>query len=93
MDRERLAEANKIKGEMTNLISSPGWKRLLEITKTQVEGRTNSILLKPTESAYEQEYLKGEIQGMKTLLAIPVTLVEDAKAIIDSTKEKDEDSE
>ncbi len=89
MDQERLSEAVKIKTEMSNLISSPGWKRLQDISRTQVEGRTNSILLKPTESAYEQEYLKGEIQGMKTLLAIPVTLVEDAMAIIDSTKEEE----
>ncbi len=89
MDQARLGEAIKIKQEMMSLTSSPGWKRLLEITRVQVEGRTNSILLKPTESAYEQEYLKGEIQGMKTLLAIPVSLVEDASAIIDSTKEEE----
>ncbi len=89
MDQARLSEAVKVKQEMQSLISSPGWKRLQEISKTQVEGRTNSILLKPTESAYEQEYLKGEIQGMKTLLAIPVSLVEDASAIIDSTKEEE----
>lgn len=89
MDQARLSEAVKIKQEMQSLTSSPGWKRLQEISRVQVEGRTNSILLKPTESAYEQEYLKGEIQGMKTLLAIPVSLVEDASAIIDSTKEEE----
>jgi hypothetical protein len=88
MEQGRLSEAIKIKQEMIALTSSPGWKRLQEISRVQVEGRTNSILLNPTENAYAQEYLKGEIQGMKTLLAIPLTLTEDASAIIDSTKEE-----
>lgn len=90
MNQERLSEAVKIKREMESLISSPGWKRLVEISRNQVDGRTNSILLKPTESPYEQEYLKGEIQGMKTLVSIPGNLVEDAAAIIDSTKSEEE---
>lgn len=90
MDQARLSEAVKVKREMEALTSLPGWKRLTEIARVQIEGRTNSVLLQPTSSPYEQEYLKGEIQGMKTLVSIPETVMADSKAIIDSTKTEEE---
>ena len=93
MEQSRLAEAIKIKNEMSNLISSPGWKRLIAAAGSQVEGRTNSVILEPTKNPYEQEYLKGEIHGIKAFMQIPSIILEESQGIIDLTKEKEEESE
>lgn len=93
MTQEQLSEAIKAKREMELLTSLPGWKSIVQIAKHQLQLRENSVLLKPTSNAFEQEYQKGEIQGIKLFLQYPETLLENAKAVIDSTKEPDADLE
>ncbi len=90
MNQEQLAEAVKARREMEALISSPGWKSLVKIAEANWKGRENQILLKPTENPLAQEYLKGEVQGIKLFAQYPETIVEASKAIIDSTKSEEE---
>ncbi len=90
MTQEQLAEAVKVKREMEALISSPGWKDIVLVAKAQLQARENQILLKPTENPLAQEYQKGEVQGIKLFVQYPETLLENAKAVIDSTKDPDE---
>ena len=87
MDQEQLAQAIREKKEMEHLISSPGWKTLKAIGMTQASIRENQVLLKPTVNPLEQEYQKGEIQGIKLFLQYPETVFENAKAIIESQRQ------
>lgn len=82
MTPEQVTEARKQKRIMEELIEHPGWKMLQEIAAAQTGNRKNNILLKPTESPYEQEYMKGEVQGIELMLKIPSSMVESAQAII-----------
>ena len=82
MNEEQIREALKAKREMEGLISSPGWKTLMAIAKSQLSLRENEVLLKPTENPLSQEYQKGEIQGIKLFCQYPETVVENAKAVI-----------
>lgn len=93
MNQAQLSEAVKVKREMEQLISSPGWKTIVQIAKGQLNLRENEILLKPTENPLAQEYQKGEVQGIKLFVQYPETVLENAKAVIDSTKEPDADLE
>jgi hypothetical protein len=93
MTQEQLAEAVRVKREMEQLTSSPVWKEIVAVAKSQLQARENQILLKPTENPLAQEYQKGEVQGIKLFVQYPETLLENAKAVIDSTMEKDADLE
>ena len=93
MTPEQLTEARKQKRVMEELVEHPGWKMLQEIAAAQTLNRKNNILLKPTESPYEQEYMKGEVQGMELLMKVPSSMIESAKAIIASDVGKNADSE
>jgi hypothetical protein len=80
-EEERL-EAAKAKREMEEMMAMPGWKRLEQIASVQVESRSNQVLLSPTESPLTQEYLKGEVNGIRSFVKIPGVVVEEAKRII-----------
>jgi len=86
---EQVAEARRQKRMMEELVAHPGWKMLQEVANSQALNRKNNILLKPTESPYEQEYMKGEVQGIELIMKVPSTLIESAKAIVASEVGKD----
>jgi hypothetical protein len=88
---EQIAEARKLKRIMEELKAEPGWKKLVEYAEAQTQDRTNRVLLLPTSQPYEQEYMKGEVQGIKIFLNIPDTLIEQAKGIAGVADEDDED--
>ena len=92
MTEEERASALRLKRQMEEMMATDGWKTLVETASKQCVNRQNEILLKPTEKPYEQEYLKGEIAGIRTLVDIPKVLVESAKATIDLANAKLGDS-
>lgn len=67
---------------MEELIATAGWKLLKEAAEAQTKARSNAVLLTPTENPYDQEYKKGEIQGIQTFLSIPDALITSAKDIL-----------
>lgn len=79
---EERQEAARVKREMEELMSTPGWKTLVSIGLVHSNGRKNEVLLKPTENAYAQEYLKGEVNGIEFMLKIPEVALESADAVI-----------
>ena len=87
---EQVNEARRQKRIMEELIEHPGWKMLQEIAASQTGNRKNNILLKPTEQPYEQEYMKGEVQGIEMLMKIPASMIESAQAIISRDMKNDD---
>lgn len=77
-------EVEKIPDEEKNealllLTKSRGWQILVTIAEIQIGTRKNQVLYKPLEGEsgiYIQEFLKGEIQGMESLLRLPQTIVD-----------------
>lgn len=90
---EERQEAAKAKAEMEALLEHPGWKTLSRIAEVQSSGRKNEVLLKPTENAYQQEYLKGEVQGIEFMLRLPESVIQTSKAVIDAALAAQRDEE
>ncbi len=82
VSEERRREAAKLKKLMDELQESPGWRELQRIAKEQVSARSNQVLLVPTESPLTQEYLKGEIQGLRLIVELPEKLAADAAEVL-----------
>lgn len=89
MTEEQREEAEKEKRIFSALVASEGWKRLVEIAEVQAKARENEVLLKPTENTYLQEYVKGEIQGIKVFTKIPTNLLEVADSILKLAEQDD----
>jgi hypothetical protein len=61
------------------LTKSQGWEILLGLAREQMERRTTQVLYQPLSDSWTspmQEYMKGEIQGIKTLMEIPRVFIE-----------------
>jgi hypothetical protein len=89
MLEEQRVDAARTKKMMEELIETEGWKFISEAAKVQAMSRENEVMLKPTENPLAQEYLKGEVQGIKLFTTLPEKLLEGSKAIIDLAMEED----
>ena len=71
---------------------SPAWVALVEVIRAQVEGRLKNMRnpLRSADGVYEQEFQKGEVLGMETVLSFPDLLMEVAKSDIEQKESKDE---
>lgn len=93
--QEQLAEARRQIELMEGLEKNPGWVFLKELGEAQVGPRKNKVLLEPCnpEKQAEQEYVKGEIQGIEMMLRFPKLLTENAKAVVKMAREGGLDKE
>lgn len=89
-DNSDHLEAVRQKRALTDLTNSEGWKILAQVFEDQVTRRVNHILYQPlgTEGALyttveQQEFGKGEVTGIKSLLAYPAQRIEELAAIIE----------
>jgi hypothetical protein len=72
-NEENQREAQEALDQWGKFLSSPSWARIKYLIQAQVDGRMPSILapLNGTEDIYSQEFLKGEIAGIRLMEAIP----------------------
>jgi hypothetical protein len=93
-DRERelrrsLAEAIEAKDALTALTASKGWTILCQIAEEQIKRRVNQVTLLPLgeyfTSVYVQEFVKGEITGIRTFVALPSITIEEHTRTIHGT--------
>lgn len=93
-DRE-LQQMREQRHALRTLIESPEWKTLEDIGNGQIQHRINSIVLTPlagADAVFEQEYKKGEVQGIKLFFSLPMTLIESLSEDIDKmTKGADDE--
>ena len=91
--QDSVREAKQMADEFQHMIGTAGWKRLKQLAEVQVQGRTNEILLKPTENQAMQEYQKGELQGIQLFLRLPELSIEMAKDLMAEAQKLDEEIE
>jgi hypothetical protein len=79
--------------DFQTLVKSPGWVRLAEIAKTQVEVRANNIVsgdLNSLDDMFELGRLKAERAGIQLFLRLPETFIEQLQQDIeDQLREED----
>lgn len=78
---------------LKQLVDSDGWKLYRSIVEKQQTARFDSIVLQPIptiDAALEQEYRKGEIQGMRLALTLPAALIENLTEAVKSAREQRE---
>lgn len=79
-----------------DLLKSVGWARLSELANAQIEARRNMILAPEHEKPQvngkpvTEEFLKGEISGIRSFLQLPEVLVETTSEVIKSQEKVNE---
>ncbi len=89
---EQRVEAARTKKQMEQLIATDGWKMLEAAAKAQLGNRQNTVMLNPTKDLAEENYLKGEIQGLTLLISLPEKLIEQNDAILRLAAEQEDNT-
>lgn len=93
---EQKKEARVKKEAIEALLRSQGWDILRTIAESQVSLLTNQVMLTPVGdvgAGYKQEFDKGHVAGIRTFMAIPAQLLDEAQSILDSLAAIDEDDD
>ena len=93
MTEEQRIEAVKQKREMEELLAMPGWKILEAAMNAQIKYRMDQITLDPDLEPMKSKYLLGEVAGIKTLMALPLGMVEMNDAVIKAAMQQEEGNE
>lgn len=83
MSEEQRIDAVRQLKLMQELAEHPAWKLMQKAAKEQIEVRTDHVVLNPTDNALGQEYMKGEVAGIRIFFELPEKLVEQSQAIVD----------
>ena len=84
---------------MEELVESDGWQYLVQIAKNQTAAREGTLRapLESQDGVFLQEFVKGELSGIATFLALPESIVESLKQDIEMVKatqvEQEEESD
>lgn len=92
----QVRELQEVLSDLNALVESRGWKRLQKITAAQIETRRNGYEAKPLKSldeTLEQEFLKGEVVGIRTFIQLPYDEIEDLQTQIAELLKENEDVE
>lgn len=94
--REELASALDMKKAYEELQAFPAWQILKAQLEKQVQIRTERVMLTPLkalDSAMEQEFEKGEVAGIRLVLALPQQMFDDLSFEVDKLlKEMEEEN-
>lgn len=83
MDKElsqALREAQEERSRLLSLLAHPGWKWFEGILDTQIEARRNHYELQPLkkmDEVLEEQYIKGELNGLRTSKFLIIARVEE----------------
>jgi len=88
---EQRVEAVRNKKMMEALVATDGWKMLAAVADAQVAPRKNRVTLTPTTDVVEENFMKGEIQGIELFVNLPRKLIEESDAIIKMAMEQELD--
>lgn len=92
--REQRRAAVIQKEAFRGLTQHPGWEKLREIVAGQIDARMGRVLyqvLDNENSVFAQEYMKGEIQGLRLVMALPDQQMAEAEAVLSRLGLVDED--
>lgn len=91
-----LRELQEVLSDLNSLVDSRGWKRLMQIAQAQIETRRNNYEAKPLKAideTLEQEFLKGEVTGIRTFCQLPTDEIEDLQTQIATILEETENAD
>lgn len=89
-------EAREAIRSLKELRDHPGWHILCRIAKVQMDARINTLILTPRtdmKSEWEKEFSKGEVAGMKFILAIPESELDTLEAMKEEIDERTESAD
>lgn len=91
MTEEQRAEAARNKKMMEALVATEGWRMLAAVAEAQLQPRRQKVTLSPTENVAEENFMKGEIQGITLFAELPKKLIEESEAILKMWNEQEGD--
>lgn len=80
-------------GELLSLVKSQAWALLGSDIDEQIQGREDTVHdpLPNSEAIYLQEYMKGEIAGLRTAWGYPSVMIDQLTAYIEAHRGEDDD--
>ena len=89
MTGEILRDAQEQLAQLQGLLKLASWHTLHALAQQQLTTRIDAVILNPASGAdgvYAQEYMKGEIAGIKLFLQMPQLLIDQLQSDIDQMK-------
>lgn len=88
--REEMEELRKTQREFQELLKSQGWEQLVEYAEKQMEHRGVGLQGQATglDQCISNEFVKGEIAGIRLFLHIPTAVIEDFESQLNEIKEE-----
>lgn len=86
-DKERLADLHYELRQWEALIETPEWGKLVGMLQEQADGLQRAILFSPlagADSVYQQEFMKGQLEGRLSISNTVETLMETLKVDIET---------
>lgn len=89
-----LRELQEVRSNLVAMLDHPGFKWIQVFAKNQIETRWVEIAnpLSDLLGVLKQEFLKGEIAGIQTFIALPSTTLEFINQLIASEESTNEPS-
>jgi hypothetical protein len=82
--------------QLKSLLDSEAWKMYRNIVERQQVSRFDRVILNPLpnmDAVLEQEYMKGEIQGLRMALMLPQAILDDTTEQVRHLREQREAGE
>lgn len=82
--------------QLKALLDSEGWALYRSIIERQQVARFDAVILNPLQGAdqvYPQEYMKGEIQGLRMAVTLPQAMLDDTLEQVRRLREQREADE
>jgi hypothetical protein len=79
LEERELAKLRELLSQLRGLVRSPAWDRLCEFAREQIANRQNEVNapLGDAGRIYQQEFMKGELAGIKLFTEMPQMIVDD----------------
>lgn len=88
---QELARLREQRAKLRGLLEHPGWIELCRVADAQARTRESQVLRVASNPATEgeQNFMKGEATGMRSLIALPQTVIDEANVQLKDSDEKE----
>lgn len=84
-----LEKGAEIKRALKDMLASEGWAYYISVIEKQQTIRLDQVVLQPLaghDAVFQQEFMKGEIQGLRMAVSLPQTLIEACELAVEQLK-------
>lgn len=88
--KAQRADAQTLRDAMREMVKTQGWQILEATAKMQITNRVDKLMLEPTESIASENFMKGEVAMLRTMLSLPAKILDESLQVLDLFKKESE---